>query len=399
MRRYNGPRSRVIPLIIAAVLGSIVLAAPSAQAGTPQIGRLQLTKYRLDWTPPRTAAQTAALRRQSAAATPIQDFTKNIIDGSTTFTYTMIGKDPFVHQAAPSTTIKTYLQPVVFHFANGHNYDPTVADSCDSGASPLKRTQQSPVFNAQAWSFGGKSVGSAQYVDASQRAEFYTQTKPTGVNPGYHVNLTLVTLAKITVNVPAASSSEGTTSCGNRLFGAVELGYWDNLVQHTLLHNMAAKGLTLRDFPLFLFKNVVMYIGSPSQCCVLGYHNSMGTGTTFQSYGNALYNSAHLFSSSGCNCDDVAVMTHEVSEWMNDPDTSNATKPWGHIGQVQGCQNNLETGDPLSGTSVSDVLNGHTYHVQELAFYSWFYHHKPSQGVNGWYSDFGKFKVAASPCS
>ena len=80
------------------------------------------------------------------------------------------------------------------------------------------------------------------------------------------------------------------------------------------------------------------------------------------------------------------------------PAGTNPTPSWGNIGQVAGCQNNLETGDPLSGTSVSDVLNGHTYHVQELAFYSWFYHHKPSQGINGWYSDFGKFKVAASPC-
>ena len=37
----------------------------------------------------------------------------------------MIGKDPFVAQAKPSTTIKTYLQPVVIHFSNEDTWDPT----------------------------------------------------------------------------------------------------------------------------------------------------------------------------------------------------------------------------------------------------------------------------------
>lgn len=93
------------------------------------------------------------------------------------------------------------------------------------------------------------------------------------------------------------------------------------------------------------------------------------------------------------------MLTHEVSEWVNDPDGVNPTKPWGHIGQVGGCQTNLETGDPPSGTVFVDNLNGKAYHLQELAFYSWFYHQSPSQGVNGWFSNQGKFTTAANPCT
>ena len=85
-------------------------------------------------------------------------------------------------------------------------------------------------------------------------------------------------------------------------------------------------------------------------------------------------------------------------EWQNDPNTVNPTPSWGNIGQVSGCQTNLEVGDPLSGTTIADNLNGFTYHPQELAFFSWFYHQNPSLGVNGWYSNKGTFKTFAAPC-
>jgi len=384
---------------LVAALGTVAalsVAVPSATAGQARIGHLKVGKARYSWSGHRSAAQIRALRTQPAAATPIQDFTKTINDGGTNFTYSMIGKNPFVAQAKPSTTIKTYIQPVVVHFSNGDTWDPTAGDSCDT-TSALVRTQKSPAFVAQPWSFGGTSVGTAQYVDAFQRAGFFNQTKPTGINPGYHVKLTAITLPKITVNVPNASAAEETTlSCGNHLLGGIDINYWDNLVQTQILpHMVSAQGVTLKDFPFFLFGNVVMFDGSPGNCCILGYHFSKGSGGTFQSYGNSMYDNSGVFSGSG----DISAITHEISEWMDDPNGSNPTKPWGHIGQVSGCQGNLEVGDPLSGTVKTRALNGKTYHVQELAFYSWFYHQNPSQGVNGWFSNFGKFKIDANVCN
>ena len=44
------------------------------------------------------------------------------------------------------------------------------------------------------------------------------------------------------------------------------------------------------------------------------------------------------------------------------------------IGQVTGCQANWEVGDPLSGTLMPPItMNGKSYQMQELAFYSWFF--------------------------
>jgi hypothetical protein len=53
----------------------------------------------------------------------------------------------------------------------------------------------------------------------------------------------------------------------------------------------------------------------------------------------------------------------------------------------------------LSGTAITDTLADKTYHLQELAFFSWFYHSKPSLGANRWFSSNGTFRTSAAPCS
>jgi len=81
-----------------------------------------------------------------------------------------------------------------------------------------------------------------------------------------------------------------------------------------------------------------------------------------------------------------------------DPFGNNPTPAWGHTGQVGACQGNLEVGDPLTGANIPLVtgLNGYAYHLQELAFFSWFYG-APSIPVNGWFSDNNTFKTDAGP--
>jgi hypothetical protein len=97
---------------------------------------------------------------------------------------------------------------------------------------------------------------------------------------------------------------------------------------------------------------------------------------------------------------DSAIDSHELGEFINDPWGNNLVPPWADTGQVSGCQGNLEVGDPLTGTSINRVPmpNGFTYHLQELAFFSWFFG-GPSLGVNGWYSTNGSFLTGAGrPC-
>jgi len=196
--------------------------------------------------------------------------------------------------------------------------------------------------------------------------------------------------------VPGSAAAEftTTTACGEKT-GAMDINFWDNLVTGTLLPSLRAQGVTETTLPIFELRGVVMFDGSPNSCCILGYHGFKATPAGKQTYATAEYESSGRFA--GVN--DVSTLSHEVAEWQDDPFGNNPTKPWGHIGQVAGCQNNLEVGDPLSGTNVPTATNGHTFHPQELAFFSWFYHSKPSLGVNGLFSNNGTFTAAAPACT
>ena len=258
-------------------------------------------------------------------------------------------------------------------------------DSCDS-QSALTRTQNSPIFVAQPWKFGGTSVGTGQYVDAFQRGEFYSQTKPTGINPGYHVKLALTTHAPLVLHVPTADAAESTTVCGTHKLGAVEINYLDSA--DPALHHRHTRIGGHDDLPTLRARQRrrVRRRHQPVLCARLPRRD----GRTPAGCRPTAWRCTTTPATSAGSAD-TAVMSHEVAEWMNDPFGNNPTKPWGNIGQVSGCQDNLEVGDPLSGTAITDTLNGKTYHLQELAFFSWFYHSSPSLGVNGWFSSNGTF--------
>ena len=88
---------------------------------------------------------------------------------------------------------------------------------------------------------------------------------------------------------------------------------------------------------------------------------------------------------------DIRALSHELGEWMDDPLTpaQNIVPAWGHIGQVSGCQNNLEVGDPVAGNAFTVTTGGlfpFTYHPEDLVFLKWFARVTPSTSVNGWHT-------------
>jgi hypothetical protein len=177
--------------------------------------------------------------------------------------------------------------------------------------------------------------------------------------------------------------------------GFIDINVFDAFLQSTILPALGTFGVGPKILPLFLFENVVMFDGSAANCCILGYHSAfMNQHGVPQTYSVANYDSNGAFPTAP----DTVALSHEIAEWMDDPLVNNDTPPWGNIGQVTGCQANLEVGDPLSGTMFPIPMPGFTYHVQDLAFKSWFYHDDPSSGVNGVYSLFGTFTTFAADC-
>ena len=376
------------------VLLALPAALPAAASAGPHIGKIRLGHARYD-VGVHARITPAQARASALAGTTVPEFTASVKVGTKSFTYTIVGKNPAIKVSNASTTVNAEIVPVIMKFSNGDTWDPTKADSCDSGASALARTQNSPIVKTQAHSFGGTSVGTVQVTNAFQRGEFWKDAQPTGINPSYGVNLAFKTLKPVTINVPNADAAFFSgTGCGNNLLGAAEINWLDNHLQKVVIPSLKSQGVGTTTFPIFLLHNFVEYITTTSNCCVLGYHNIFNTSAGAQTYGLAMYDNSGGFAGSS----DISALSHEVGEWQNDPNTINPTPAWGHIGQVTGCQSNLEVGDPLSGTTFNDALGGFTYHPQELAFFSWFYHQTPSLGVNGWFSDQGTFKTFAAAC-
>jgi hypothetical protein len=331
--------------------------------------------------------------------------TTSPVTGTTKYSYVMVGKNPAI---VPSTgtansVIPTDVVPVQIYLEGTTPtfFDPTVPDpACGLTTSALTRTLKSPLFQSHSYTAGKIPVGDVQYESAFMRenfAKFALPPTPTGKakNPTYGIQLNGTGRAPVSIFIPSSDGQILATGCGP--LGGLNLNTWDPFVQTALIPYLQAHGYTSPTHMLvLLFMNVVMYENdNPSECCVLGYHSGVSTPHGVQYYAVADYDASGLFKGS----DDVSALSHELGEWMNDPNGNNATPAWGHIGQVQGCQSNLEVGDPLSGTTVPVAMNGVTYHPQELAFFSWFFRQSPSIGVNGWYSSNGTFtKGAGAVC-
>jgi hypothetical protein len=327
-------------------------------------------------------------------------------DGNT-YSGVMVGQDPFSGGPFTTTAVDTPIVPLIittksvaFKLSKGGilstikgftTFNPTVADhACLKSPNdiPLALFLQSPILRATSFSFGPTSVGTTQYVDAFQRGNFSLQ------DTGYHTLLHPHVLPPVhlvfSANQALAIPSGLFGSCGP--LGIVNI----NTIYPVLLNLVAAEGFNSSQFPVFLMYNTVMSIGVPrnlNRCCILGFHDAVGS--PIQTFSPIDFDTTHLF---GPGIVDTSVAAHEIGEWMDDPFGSNPTL-WGHMGQVGGCQGNLEVGDPLTGTNVPTVtspVNGFKYHLQELAFFSWFYG-APSIGVNGWFSDNNTFKSDAGP--
>ncbi|MFL6350249.1 MAG: hypothetical protein ACJ74Z_00135 [Bryobacteraceae bacterium] len=289
-----------------------------------------------------------------------------------------------------------------------YTFNPGSTDSgCLGSLNAFSLMRQSPLFNNASFTFNGVNVGTTQYADAVLRGEFWHYLG--SASSPYHLHLSLSTATALTISVNAGTSGNTTAEvfnvsgpqCGTNAttnphgkLAVVNINTIDSLLKNYI----SANGLNASQFPFFVTYNAVMSEGAAnntSNCCVLGYHSALGN--PGQTYGIAEFEGRNQTAFSGVS--DVAAASHEINEWVNDPNAANLTPRWGNIGQVSGCQSNFEDGDPLSGTLIPGVTmsNGFTYHLQEIAYFSWFYG-GTSLGTGGRYSNHGTFRGAARLC-
>lgn len=368
--------------LISLIMMSIALLASTSMASAATVGNDVSV---INWHPVSQISQNFAHAAQTQATTANskQQHITSIPYWASSFTYqgqaypyTMVGTNPAKGSAI--TLVPTLLVPVKIVLANGAVYN---------GENKVRDVLKSPLFIPTSF-----KSGYTQYGDAIQRAEFwkYVSTK----SPFYHAFLSIPAIfPTLTLNVPANLGGQITRPSGT-VFGSIDINYLDG----QLGAYMQKYHISPRTFPIFLSANVLATDAGGTLCCIGGYHNAIpvANNTAIQTYAYATYNDPGFSIVNKKVFTTTDALSHEISEWYNDPFGTNAVPNWSVASEPQyGCNNALEVGDPLVGVGF-DVGK---YHLQDEAFFSWFSHQVPSLGINGYYSYLGTFTTPATVCT
>ncbi len=327
-----------------------------------------------------------------------------------TYQVSMVGASPYAGNA--TNTQVPYVPVALRIHLRGHIIDPTATSHCDT-QSASTRFFNSPIFKPLTTiTSNGVNVaasGGSQLLSGFQRANFWTAVSGTT----YGVSLTPTRTTPIVVDWTPKKRSDTVVSVADNCGGTIYLAEVDINELDTELQTIARTYANPTQIPMTLVADTAIYQNTTSNCCILGYHNaiSLSTGTQVYAVG-AYYTSDNVF---GPHFADITIWTHELAELMDDPFVqsipsipggvnSDLTPAWGHTGQVTGCQNNLEAGDPLTPDQGGNYPNygitgvgGFVYHYQDLPFHDWFYR-TASTSTGGRYSFVGNFTSVQGTC-
>lgn len=288
-------------------------------------------------------------------ASPLPTWSGSYKYEGNTYSYVMVGDAP---STGTSTTIPVYIIPVVFKYKTGAtttSFTPETKQS--NGLTAVQNTVASPIFQNMDWvTPEGTNLGTTQYEDAFQRGNFWGTVSSA---PGYHVLLGAPTVEKVhTFTVPAADGQVA-TEFGVKV-GLTDINWFDSKVGAIL----TKLKIPANSLPILITYDV--YLTEGGGCCIGGYHNFNGT----QAYAQFSY-----IGTPGAFAQDVAALSHEAGEWLDDPMTNNTDVP-ALCGELGNGSQILEVGDPEEvDAGYGDfpyTLGGFTYHLQDLVYLEYF---------------------------
>ncbi len=291
-----------------------------------------------------------------------------------TYRFTIVGGNP---QRGQTTTIPTQIIPLNLFF---EGYADEKGNPIILEAEPnLANIVNSPSFRSAQY------PGSyTQFGDAVQRAQFYH-----AMTPDWHTLLdSPKVLHPVNIEVPSGSATLYRIRSTGALFAVVDEGFFVSQLNTILqFEDMDAGGL-----PIAITANVFLAPRADiRQCCVLGFHTSFDAGErgglqVVQTFVWASWITPGIF---GSTVADVTAISHEISEWFNDPFSTNLVPEWQFPAAPSSCQNNLETGDPMSASPHAGypvIIGNFTYHPQNETLLQWFQRKTPSDAIDRAYS-------------
>src|SRR6476661_1660696 len=118
------------------------------------------------------ADHSTALKAASASQMiPLFEYSVTSSRDGNSYQGVMVGGDP--NTSTTTTTVPTELVPIILNIG-GVVFDPTAPDvHCLGRRVPDTVIKQSPMFSSHSFVMGGTNVGTTQYIDAFQRANFW----------------------------------------------------------------------------------------------------------------------------------------------------------------------------------------------------------------------------------
>jgi len=317
-----------------------------------------------------------------------------------------------------TTTVPTVIIPFSFTFVQSASTN-NVLD----GTSKVTLTEQSPMFQNADIGTAADTTASAppaypgvapanarplhEPSDVTQVADAIERALWGKTGSSYHVLLGQPTvLPTVSYTVP---SNQGFLTIGHRSgarIGLIEYQWFSDRLNEA----MRSLHISPKVLPIFLVYNTFLYIKTPGNCCVLGYHGATtslnGNGQQLvNTYMFASYSDPGIFAKNPGDAisyiQDVNALSHEVQEWLNDPFVNNVVNPWLTPTAPQyGCSDYLETGDPVVSYGFTvQMPDGVAYHPEDEVFFSWFARQKPSIAEEGYYTYLNNFANVAQGCS
>lgn len=309
-----------------------------------------------------------------AATASIPVWNGSFTYSGTKYTYKMVGTNP--GNGSKTTTVPTEILPLKVVMANGITV-----------TGPASKLKKSPILSDAAFTSGTTQLG-----DAMMRSEFWTTVSASA--PNWHLLLgTPTVLPTVTIKVPSA---DGTGFTFNGIpYANINYGWWSSHLKKIITgHSFAATTL-----PLIISGSTFLYLNNnPSDCCVYGYHGSYTSTSGHNTYAFANWIAGGLVSNGNA---DVYTMSHEVSEWANDPYVNNIVPDWDQPDGSTCYSDLLEVGDPVEALPTpwyTIKVGTTTYHPSDIAGVSWFAHTSPSTQQNGLYSYKGYLTAPSTLC-
>jgi hypothetical protein len=321
-----------------------------------------------------TLSDAAKLAQQQNRIVSVPTFNKSFTFQGKTFPFTMVGRPP---ERGETTSVETQLIPISMFFEGvvDKQGNPIILD-----AAPLiDSLRNSPNFRRAVY-----RSGFTQFGDAIQRAEFFNT-----MQLDWHTLMKEPRqLPAVTLDVPKGAANLFRSRSTGQVFAVVDTGFFISQL-NTIIQ---LEHLEIDALPIALTNNVFLSPGANvKKCCILGFHTAFDAGARgntqlVQTFAWASWIGTGIF---GGNIGDVTALSHEIVEWLNDPFGNNSVPPWQFPNGAGGCDDTLETGDPLevfANSAFPVTIDGVTFHPQTEALWQWFARPATSDAIDGTFS-------------